>query len=639
MGEKRKRRFHRIVTFLLLLSLLLAYIPQQSFVVSAAGDVTDEGWLLYDAQNNLIASRSMADGFIAEEISLPPGIYYLEYYVDFAYGIGGTGFLGFNISSSTNNLTRIGFDYCKIDLGRNETCDITVNGSIYYYKKQPDGTFGGPQFTITPSYSPLTLKGMDVSVGLQIDNVTMPNAVSYELKLEKEDGTAEVINSNSSWGYTINFKGPENTTISKAPGDSSITGSFPTTVGDYVAETEVYTEDASGNKTIYGTASTTFSIKKREGSGSITVPDIRYGVGNVTPQVSSDTNGTNHVTVSYKVQGADDSTYTTTLPTIPGKYTARAVFEATDTTEECSATTDFEILKAFGTAQLAMANVYYGEVITPSVSASVTGVGTPEITYKLQNADNGSYAATVPTAVGSYTVRAYYAESACYFGFSATADFTISYMPAPEYTVTGTKGTDDFYTSAITITPAAGYEVATQLDGDYAAQVSITNIGETPKVYFRNAQTGAKSDGVSLENIKIDASAPLITDAPEEEEVFEDTWNLTVSDLNLSQILVNGEPVSFTGSSAQITFDAEGGRREYHIEIVDRAGNVTEYDFVLSAKWLQEGIIPVGEPIVLEPDTPYVLSEGENVTIEGDATQYAGGMTVYVREAGQFTFN
>ena len=296
-------------------------------------------------------------------------------------------------------------------------------------------------------------------------------------------------------------------------------------------------------------------------------------------------------------------------------------------------------MKAFGTAQLAMTNVYYGEVITPSVSASVTGVGTPEITYKLQNADNSTYSTTVPTAVGSYTVRAYYAESACYFGFSATADFTISYMPAPEYTVTGTKGTNDFYTSAVTITPAAGYQVATSLDGEYADRISVTNIGDVPMVYFRNAQTGAKSDGVSLENIKIDISAPLISNMPEAEKLFEDNWNLTVSDLNLARIMVNGEPMDFTGSSAQITFDAEGGRKEYHIEIIDRAGNVTEYDFTLSAKWLQEGIIPVGEPIQLEPDTPYVLSEGESVTIDGDATQYAGGTTVYVREAGQFTFN
>lgn len=465
------------------------------------------------------------------------------------------------------------------------------------------------------------------NVAIQVPDITYGENISPIVTL---DGTnASGLSVNCTYRYKV-----------AGADDSTYSSTVPTAVGDYVAEV---TAKHDYNEINYfeaiGTATTTFSIVKREGSGSITVPNIRYGVGPVTPQVSSDTNGTNNVTITYKQQGAADSTYTSTVPTIPGKYTARAVFAATDTTEECSATTDFEILKAYGTAQVTAVNVYCGEVVTPIVTTAVKNPGTPVLEYKLQGADNSTYTTVAPTAVGNYTVRATYPESACYFAFSSTANFVITYMPAPTYAITGTQGTNNYYTSAVTITPEAGYQVATALDGEYADQLRILSTKEVPLLYFRNVETGGKSDGVSTEDILIDASVPLISNTPDEEELFEDNWYLTVSDLNLSRIYINGELVDFTGSSARLTFDAEGGRKEYHIEIVDRAGNVTEYDFVLSAKWLLEGIIPVGEPIMLEPDTPYILSEGENVTIEGDATQYAGGMTVYVREPGQFTFN
>ncbi|MGN0347867.1 MAG: hypothetical protein ACI4DU_11355 [Lachnospiraceae bacterium] len=463
------------------------------------------------------------------------------------------------------------------------------------------------------------------TVAIQVPNVTYGESISPTVTLDGANASGLSVDC----AYQYKTAGAD---------DSTYSATMPTAVGDYVAKvTANYAYPGITDE--IGTATTTFSIGKREGNGSITVANIRYGAGKVTPQVSSDRNGTNNVTITYKQQGAADSTYTSTVPTVPGKYTARAVFAATDTTKEYTATTNFEITKATGTAYVTASDIYYGGKLETTVSTTAANAGTPVLEYKLQGADNSTYTTTVPTAVGEYTIRATYPESAYYTAFSATYNFSITYMPAPTYTITGTKGTNDYFTSAVTITPEAGYQVATALDGEYASQVRVLSTKEVPLLYFRNAETGGKSDGVSTEDILIDASVPLISNTPEEDELFEDNWYFTVSDLNLFKIFINGEPVDFTGSSAQITFDAEGGRKEYHIEIVDRAGNVTEYDFVLSAKWLQEGIIPVGEPVMLEPDTPYTLSEGESVTIEGDSTSYAGGMTVYVREPGQFTFN
>ncbi|MGN0347866.1 MAG: hypothetical protein ACI4DU_11350 [Lachnospiraceae bacterium] len=481
-------------------------------------------------------------------------------------------------------------------------------------------------YSETIATSTFEIYKMFTSAGIQVPNITYGQTVSPVVTIDGAEPSAF-----NGVNYTITYK-------KAGADDSTYTETKPTAVGDYVARV-VANCSIGGLTSPDVTATTTFSIEKREGSGSITVPNIRYGAGKVTPQVSSDRNGTNNVTITYKQQGAADSTYTSTVPTVPGKYTARAVFAATDTTKEYTATTNFEITKATGTAYVTASDIYYGGKLETTVSTTAANAGTPVLEYKLQGADNSTYTTTVPTAVGEYTIRATYPESAYYTAFSATYNFSITYMPAPTYTITGTKGTNDYFTSAVTITPEAGYQVATALDGEYASQVRVLSTKEVPLLYFRNAETGGKSDGVSTEDILIDASVPLISNTPEEDELFEDNWYFTVSDLNLFKIFINGEPVDFTGSSAQITFDAEGGRKEYHIEIVDRAGNVTEYDFVLSAKWLQEGIIPVGEPVMLEPDTPYTLSEGESVTIEGDSTSYAGGMTVYVREAGQFTFN
>lgn len=62
------------------------------------------------------------------------------------------------------------------------------------------------------------------------------------------------------------------------------------------------------------------------------------------PVVSSATNGVENITYYYKEAGADDSTYTTVVPEKVGKYTAKAVFAATEVYQEVIRTSDFEIL-------------------------------------------------------------------------------------------------------------------------------------------------------------------------------------------------------------------------------------------------------------------------------------------------------
>lgn len=86
------------------------------------------------------------------------------------------------------------------------------------------------------------------------------------------------------------------------------------------------------------------SIKKAEGTGSVTMDDFYYGETK-EPSVASDTNGAEDVVIYYKASGAEDSTYTTTVPSTVGNYVAKAVFAATKNYKEVEVTDEFAITR------------------------------------------------------------------------------------------------------------------------------------------------------------------------------------------------------------------------------------------------------------------------------------------------------
>ncbi|MDE7266324.1 MAG: hypothetical protein K2N89_02540 [Lachnospiraceae bacterium] len=139
-------------------------------------------------------------------------------------------------------------------------------------------------------------------------------------------------------------------------------------------------EDAAGNQTIY-----IVSVKqagKQEGTAEFIQPGWRVGEEKPAPVVSSITNGVENITYYYKEQGAEDSAYTTTVPSEAGKYTAKAVFAETELFNEVSVTSNFEILPSAqedGTAPVISGvengQTYYGDqkvTITDENLSSVT---------------------------------------------------------------------------------------------------------------------------------------------------------------------------------------------------------------------------------------------------------------------------
>lgn len=89
----------------------------------------------------------------------------------------------------------------------------------------------------------------------------------------------------------------------------------------------------------------TFDVLKTQASISnlaMSTIDITYG-DSYDVVFSTNSNGTK--TIEYKVQGANDDTYTTTKPVNAGLYTARVSVSGTSTYSSVSETIDFEIKK------------------------------------------------------------------------------------------------------------------------------------------------------------------------------------------------------------------------------------------------------------------------------------------------------
>ena len=102
------------------------------------------------------------------------------------------------------------------------------------------------------------------------------------------------------------------------------------------------------------------------------------------------------------------------------------------------------ITKADGTASVSMDDWAYGEEAKKPVPTSATN-DTDHVTYqyKVKDANDSTYSKEVPTAAGSYTVKATFPETENYNAVTATADFTIT---KATYNMTGVEFENASYT-------------------------------------------------------------------------------------------------------------------------------------------------------------------------------------------------
>lgn len=216
------------------------------------------------------------------------------------------------------------------------------------------------------------------------------------------------------------------------------------------------------------------------------------------------------------------------------------------------------------------------------VTYKTSSTGKVTVEYKEKGAADDTYTGEKPTAVGEYTVRVTAAEDENYREASAAADFSITYLEAPEgaYTLSGTKGENEWYISDVTLTPTEGYTVAESLNGTYAGNILLTeSTGQDYKIYLKN-EAGQMTDGILVSTVKIDKDDPTLTVSGRTEEYLqEDTVRIEAQDDTSGLVKVEvkkdgGEFQDITASWKDGYKVAENGT--YIVRATDEAGRSEE---------------------------------------------------------------
>lgn len=118
------------------------------------------------------------------------------------------------------------------------------------------------------------------------------------------------------------------------------------------------------------------------------------------------------------------------------------------------------------TPTVSLDNWVYGNAANVPAVEGNTGNGGVSYLYKVKDADDNTYTETVPTTVGTYTVKATVAESTQYFGATATTDFTITKRPVTITSgITANNKTYDGTTDAAIGTANAVFDGKIESDG------------------------------------------------------------------------------------------------------------------------------------------------------------------------------
>ena len=301
-----------------------------------------------------------------------------------------------------------------------------------------------------------------------------------------------------------------------------------------------------------------------------------------------------------------------------------------------------------GSVSISVSNaIYGGNAPTPVVTSATNDVSKASISYKPAAAPDTAFTGTMPSEVGNYVAVVTLPGNNEYTGCTATCGFSISYMqvPAGAYAIKGTQGVGGWYTSDVTLEPAAGYQVSVGNRGQFTSQPVLLNEANAgASFYIRKTATGEQSAAIQIAALRIDALKPQIHDMETGGTYFTDKKGVlkgTASDKNLDKVLVDGNTVKTeSDGNGNVTFDLPSGKRKQKVEVtvVDKAGNESKIEVITAPEWMKDGIIREGD-LFLEADTEYKTPEGsETWTKDGDDTTYMPGISFYADE-GDVTFH
>ncbi len=305
-----------------------------------------------------------------------------------------------------------------------------------------------------------------------------------------------------------------------------------------------------------------------------------------------------------------------------------------------------ETVKEKGSVSVSMAGFYYGGAQTsPVITSTTNDVKGAKVTYKPAGSADSAYTPTVPKEVGRYIVKVTLPANDKYNACSATAEFSIIYLPTPDnaYSIKGSKGEDGWYTSDVTITPGAGYQISYGDRNHYSNNgVKIERNVNQVFVYIRNESTFEETDVITIGGFKIDSKSPKVEDMESGEVYFADeSGNVIciVSDENLSHVVIGENKVKLTDlGDGRKSFAIPAGAKKEAVSFTayDLAGNKTEFNVITAPSWKRNGVISEGE-LFLEAGERFTIPEGKWV-VDGDSTVYMGGSVFYASKEGMYAF-
>ena len=345
-------------------------------------------------------------------------------------------------------------------------------------------------------------------------------------------------------------------------------------------------------------------------------------------------------TCTVKVKGAQKEI---------GNYTATA-YDLSNSNYELPGdyTKEFSILdptKKKGVVTVSMKSyIYGGSASSPVISSKTNDVTKAVIQYKPSSSPDSAYVVSKPREVGNYTVKVTLPQNEEYNACSATAGFSISYLTVGNdaYSVKGTTGENGWYKSSLTIAPGAGYEMSYGdrnhfTDNPIQVADSLTSVS----FYLRDANTGEQTDVISLNNLKIDSSAPQVVNLENSGIYYSNSGSVkcVVRDKNLDRVIMGGSEAALTQEGSDMAFFIPVGNRKNNVSftVYDKAGNKTDFSVTTAPAWLEKGELVEGK-WYLDSNESFTFPEGTKWRVNNGSTVYVGGSTFYVKESGEYTF-
>lgn len=294
---------------------------------------------------------------------------------------------------------------------------LTYNGEPQILANAGSTDWGTMQYALDDgTYSTSVPSATDANITYKVwykvvgnSNINDVTATSIDCFINEKKVTATVTLSQTSYTYDGNAKTPSVTVKdgSTVIPSSEYTVTYSNNINAGTA-TVTINDKTSGNYEVLGSA--TFTINKADLSASVSIANWTYGETASNPSVSGNSGGGN-VTYAYKVQGADDSTYTSTKPSNAGNYTVRAIIDATNNYNGATVTSNFTINKAQGNASVSGITAEYNGTAQNIISVS-DNTGTMH--YRIGT--EGSWTTTIPTKTnaGSNIIYYYMDESTNY---------------------------------------------------------------------------------------------------------------------------------------------------------------------------------------------------------------------------------